>query len=106
VIWIALPEPSSVLVLLDELGCRQRIELGSEKLRVVRSDTKDDQGATQAGAAVAAARARGLSVARGVPVLRRRAAQAWRGRDRDPVDDSAPVQGDPARAREVLVSLV
>ena len=38
----------------------------------------------------------------GLPVLRRRpAAQARRGRHRDAGGDPAPVEGDPARAREV-----
>jgi transposase len=45
-----------------------------------------------------AARARRLSGAELLPVLRRHSAQARRGRDRDAGARPAPVEGDPARA--------
>jgi hypothetical protein len=66
--------------------------------------------AAQSGAAslarASAARAHRPSGAWGLSVLRRwRVAQDWRGRDRDPGADPAPVEGDPARAREVLLPL-
>ena len=74
--------------------------------------SRDDDGAVvrtaQAGAPSAArasaARADRLSGAVGLPVLRRHdIAQDRRGRDRDAGARSAPVEGDPARAREVLL---
>src|SRR5216683_1006997 len=73
-----------------------------------RGGEREDQGAglraPQAGAPSAArasaARARRLSIAVGVPVLRRGLAQARRGRDRDAGARSAPVESDPAYARE------
>ena len=51
-----------------------------------------------------AARARDRSRTDRLPLLRRRTpVEAGRGRDRDPGGHPPPVEGDPARAREVLV---
>jgi hypothetical protein len=56
-------------------------------------------------ACTSAARAHRLSCAFSLPMLRRRkVAQDRRGRDRDAGAHSAPVESDPARAREVLLS--
>ena len=65
------------------------------------------QAGAPSAARASAARAHCLSGACGLPVLRRGdLAQDRRGRDRDAGARSAPVEGDPARAREVLLPLL
>src|SRR5690606_39338300 len=58
---------------------------------------------TPAAPGTSPARAHRLSGANGVPVLRRRATQARRGRDRDVGARPGALEGGPARAREVLL---
>ena len=65
------------------------------------------QAGTPAAARASAAGTHRLSAAGDLPMLRRRdAAQDRRGRDRDAGARPPPVEGDPARAGEVLLPLV
>ena len=85
-------------------AARQRRRRRAQK--VADAGLRTAQAGAPAVAGASAARAHRLSVAVGVPVLRRCPAQARRGRDRDAGAGPAPVEGDPARAREVLLPVL